>query len=68
MDPARGRDEHISAMTAAVIKVKKHVMIKLVLQKTSDWEEDATPYEGRTSRQGFHQLLCPLQKLLEHHR
>jgi hypothetical protein len=31
MDPARGRDEHISAITAAVMKVKTIEMRKLVL-------------------------------------
>jgi hypothetical protein len=31
MDPARGNEEHISAITAAVMKVKTQVMMKLVL-------------------------------------
>lgn len=31
MEPAKGSDEHISAITAAVMKVKTHVTMKLVL-------------------------------------
>jgi hypothetical protein len=31
MDPARGSDEQISAMTAALMKLKTHVTMKLVL-------------------------------------
>ncbi|KAF3399669.1 hypothetical protein DPV78_006178 [Talaromyces pinophilus] len=32
MDPASGNDEHISAITAAVMNVKKQVTKKLVLE------------------------------------
>jgi hypothetical protein len=37
IDPARGKDEHISAMTAAVINVKKQVTKKLVLEDRQGW-------------------------------